>query len=225
MKKTVRVYGRLTDFEGVPLSGGDVEIKDAMFQPVCKTTTNENGEYTLEAERGLYMGIFAVKDYAVTNLEYWGWNLPAFEDTEINMKIGGLELYSINAFLIQMGPPGISMMIYIRPMSLKRYMKIQEVTELNNEEILDISPNLNENDINITIDGMTTEILGINRITEAAVGNSQKVIGYIIQTSFPEIEYSKEYIKIHITLKDDETGEKGEGSLFWQKPKSFDLNN
>lgn len=31
-----------------------------------------------------------------------------------------------------------------------------------------------------------------------------------------------EYTKIHITLRDNETGEKGEGSLFWQKPKSFD---
>jgi len=220
MDKLINIYGKLTDFENKPLSNGDIEIKDAMFESVYKTTTNANGEYTLEVKIGTYMAIFAVKDYGVNNLEYWGWNLPAFEDTEINMRIGGLELYAINAFLIQIAPP--SMMIYFRPMSLKRYIKLQENTDETGNTVIDVSPDLHKDDINVNINGETAAIMGINRVIETAPDNIQKVVGYLIQTSFPEIDNKQEYIKINITLKDRETGETGEGSLFWQKPKSFD---
>lgn len=97
------------------------------------------------------MAIGAVKDYGINKLEYWGWNLPAFEHTEINIRIDGLEVYEINAFMIQRTQPYISMMIYFRPMSLKRALKNREKLNDNNNETIDISPILSEDDIKVKI--------------------------------------------------------------------------
>jgi hypothetical protein len=218
----IKIFGKLTDFDGKAIANGIVSIDDAQFNAVYTTNTDEYGNYSLEVEKGMYMAIVAVKDHGVNKLEYWGWNLSAFEDTEINARIDGLEIYAINAFMIQRSHPYNSMMIYFRPMSLKRVLKVKEKMDGNNE-VIDISPNLNEDDIDVKLNGGLVSILGINRIIEKAVESHQKVIGYLIQVSIPENERKQEYINIHITLRDSETGEKGEGSLFWQKPKSFDV--
>jgi hypothetical protein len=223
MDKLIKIYGKLTDFDGNALSNGDVEIKDAVLtRYVYITKTDEFGNYVLEVKMGMYMAIAAVKDYGISKLEYWGWNLPAYEDTEINIRIDGLEVYAINAFMIQRSQPYTSMMIYFRPMSLKRYLTAKEKINDSNE-IINISPNLNESDIEVKIDEQLVNILGITRIIENAVESHQKVIGCLIQVSIPEIESKKVYKKIHIALRDSETGEKGEGSLFWQKPEAFNF--
>ena len=123
--------------------------------------------------------------------------LPAFEDKEINMRIDGLEVYAINAFLIQRSRPYISMIIYFRPMSLKRYQIMQD----HSGGVIDLSPDLNENDISVTLDGKSADILGINRMMEHAVESDQIVKGYLVQVSVPDIESNQEYTKIHIALK------------------------
>lgn len=222
MNNLIKIFGKLTDFDGNAIVNGDVTIKDALFNDVYSTKTDEYGNYILEVEKGTYMAMFAIKDYGINMLEYWGWNLPAFEDREINMRIDGLEVYAINAFMIQRSQPYTTMMIYFRPMSLKRALKNREKLNDNNKEIIEISPNLHEDDIEIKINEQLVNILGINRIIEKT-GDSHRMIGYIVQVSIPEKEIGQEYAKIHIALRDSETGEKGEGSLFWQKSKSFDF--
>lgn len=226
MDKLIKISGKLTDFDGNAISNGIVSIDDALFNAVYTTKTDENGNYILEVEKGIYMAIVAVKDHGVNKLEYWGWNLPVFEDTEINMRIDGLELYAINAFMIQRSLQHSSMMIYFRPMSLKRFLNAPEKLNDGNKKLVDISPNLNKDDIEVKINEQLVNILGVNRIIEKALDNHPSIdslIGYLIQVSIPEEEKRQEYTKIHITLRDSETGEKGEGSLYWQKPKSFDF--
>lgn len=63
---------------------------------------------------------------------------------------------------------------------------------------------------------------GVNKIIENTSDCHIAMHGYLIQTSIPEKGLGQEYVKINVALKDIETGEKGEGSLFWEKPKSFD---
>ncbi len=223
MEKLIKIHGKLTDFEGNPISNGFVDIyKDKFSQYVFRSKTDENGNYILEVKSGFYMAIAAVKDHGIKNLECWNWNLPAFEDMEINMRINGLEVYAINAFMIQRSRPNNSLMIYFRPMSLKRVQKFQKNTDINSETIVDIAPTLDKNDIDVTIDGQRVEIIGMNKVMEEAVESHQKVIGYLIQVSISKIGFKHQYTKIHIALKDRETGERGEGSLFWQKPEAFD---
>jgi hypothetical protein len=72
----------------------------------------------------------------------------------------------------------------------------------------------------VTIGGKTASVTGINKVYETA-SNGQKIAAYLIQTEFPPVKYTKDYIKIEIALNDAEMGEKGESSLFWQFPKGF----
>jgi len=46
---------------------------------------------------GIYVAMYACKDYPKGNFEYWTWNVIAFQDLEINLRINGLEVYTINA--------------------------------------------------------------------------------------------------------------------------------
>lgn len=222
MERLTNIYGKLTDFEGNSIANGDVDIYNDKFSHfVYRSKTDESGNYNLEVKSGIYMAIAAVKDHGIKYLEYWGWNLPAFEDMEINMRINGLEVYAINAFMIQRSRPNNSLMIYFRPMSLKRVQKFREGIGTGNDTILDVTPTLDKNDIDVTVDGQQVEIIGMNRVMEEVVESHQKVMGYLIQVSISGIEFKQQYSKIHIALKDKETGEKGEGSLFWQKPEAF----
>jgi len=68
--------------------------------------------------------MWACKDYAVENLEYWAWNIMAYQDLEINPCIDGLEVYAVNAWIPQGGMPSVQ--IYFRPMSLKRLKQLSQ---------------------------------------------------------------------------------------------------
>ncbi len=96
MNETVTIRGRLTDFQGNPLPGGEVGVKDADFNGL-KTETDENGCYTLRVPKAPYVALYAVEGYAERHLEYWCWELSAYEDMELDMRIGGLELYAIDS--------------------------------------------------------------------------------------------------------------------------------
>ncbi len=69
-----------------------------------------------------------------------------------------------------------------------------------------------------TIDGYPVKILALNKVEEAA-GEDQVIFGYLIQTSLPEQWSNLDYSRVCIVVEDSETGEKGEGCLFWEKPK------
>lgn len=53
----------------------------------------------------MYYNFYACKDYSVNYLEYWAWNLPLFEDLEINPRIDGVdvEVYHVNRILEYVG--------------------------------------------------------------------------------------------------------------------------
>jgi hypothetical protein len=81
--------------------------------------------------------------------------------------------------------------------------------------VIDISPDLAAKDIVVTIDGEVVRVLEVNRVREAA-GPNQYMFGYVIQTDLPEKPLGNDYIVITITITDSETGEMGEGSLFFK---------
>jgi Carboxypeptidase regulatory-like domain len=211
------IYGRVTDFRGQPIEGASVELKDSRFETVAKAVSGKDGRYSLTAAKGQYMALLAVKDYQVRFLEYWAWAVPAESDLEINPRFDRLEVYALNAWRPQGGYP--SYQIYFRPMSLSRVIK--KVTEAGGMEnlgkfpLLDIAPELTAKDILVTIDGRAVKILKVNKVREAA-DPSQDMIGYVIQTDLPENKKAGEYSFITITLTDGETGEMGEGSVFFR---------
>ena len=215
---TVRISGRVMDFQNRPIEGASVELKNARFDTVAKAVSGKDGGYSLSAPQGTYMALTAVKDYQTRFLEYWAWSVPADRDLEINPRFDRLEVYAINAWRPQGGYP--SYQIYFRPMSLtrvtKRVMEAGGMENLGKLPHLDIAPELAAKDIVVTIDGQTVKILQVSKVREAA-GPNQDMTGYVVQTDLPEKKPAGDTSLITITLTDVETGEMGEGSLFLKR--------
>jgi hypothetical protein len=215
-KETIRISGRVTDFEGRPIEGATIELKNSRFDNAAEGTSDKDGRYSLTAPKGTYMALAAVKDYQVKSLEYWAWTVPAEKDLEINPRFDRLEVYGINAWRPQGGYP--SYQIYFRPMSLTRVTK--KVVEAGGMEnlgklpVIDIAPELSVADIQVTIDGQPVKVLQVNRVREAS-GPDQYLFGYLVQVPLPEMKPVADYFPITVTVIDKETGERGEGCLFF----------
>ena len=214
---TVKISGRVTDFEGRPIEGATIELKNSNFENAVESVSDKDGRYALAAPKGTYMALAAVKDYQVKSLEYWAWTVPAERDLEINPRFDRLEVYAINAWRPQGGYP--SYQIFFRPMSLARTVK--KITEAGGMEnlgklpMIDIAPELTADDIQVTINGQPVNVLQVNKVRETA-GPNQYLFGYLIQVPLPEKMPVAEYFPITITLTDRVTGEKGEGCLFFR---------
>lgn len=210
----VTVSGAVTDFEKRPISGAEVIVKDTHFQNVVVGSTDVRGIYNLAVEKGRYLALYVCKDYSIKNLEFWAWNLALNEDMTIDARIDGLEVYAINAFLIQREPS--SLQIYFRPMSLKRLKKGGGKEKMKTLPLMDIAPRLKEDDVSINVNGESVRVLGLNRVAEWA-SDGQKIRAYLVQAALP-VQKQNSTWKICLTLRDTETNEHGEGCLFWEKP-------
>lgn len=229
-KKKVKIFGKVTDFNGTPLSDAVVELKNDKFEDIQAVSTDQNGAYRLDVEKGLYYAFYACKDYKINYLEYWAWNVPVFDDLELNVRIDGLEVYAVNAFRIQGGYPSLS--LFFRPMSLQKAKDLEALGAINIKDklvsdsiaIIDICPVLSKEDMAISIDGQIVPVLTTNKILEY-IGNAgegkkiQQMYSYLVQVGLPD-NYQNDiqaYKKINISLTDRKTGEKGEASLFWKE--------
>ena len=165
-KTMVKITGRVTDFEGRPVEGAAVELKNSRFENAAEGVSDKDGRYALTVPRGTYMALASVKDYQVKSLEYWAWNVPAEQDLEINPRFDRLEVYGINAWHPHGGYP--SYQIYFRPMSLTRTIKaVQDAGGMDNLgklKVIDIAPELTADNIQVTIDGQPVTVLQLNKV-------------------------------------------------------------
>lgn len=229
----VTISGKVTDYNDRPLQDVLVEIKNDHFDTLYKAHSNANGEYHLLLKKGLYFALTACREYRSKYLEYWVWNVPAYEDLQLEPHIGQIEVYAMNAFKPQGAYP--SLILYFRPMSLTRCQDLGGKTSTD-ASCIDISPYLEKDSIQVRINGKPTEILELNKVREYAGGATSTVayllqltlprkslIAYLVQLAthvkIPEKTYSG-YHRIDVALKDKQTGERGEGCLFWAKKLS-----
>jgi len=227
----IRIFGKVTDFSNNPIKDAVVEIKNEHFETVYRAYTNNAGEYEILVKKGSYLALVACKDYKIKYLEYWAWNIPAYQNLHINPHIGGIEVYAMNAFRPQGAYP--SLFIYFRPMSLRRYQEFKKKKTSRKVEIINISPELSEKDIQVKIDGKPVKILELNRVREYADGiysliaylaqltlPKRSLIAYLIQAAFhfklSMIKRKSTYTRIDVTVRDPHTKEEGEGCLFWK---------
>lgn len=214
--ETVRVYGKVTYFNGEPVVNAIAQLRGEGFATIYGTKTNSRGEYELKVEKGRYLAFVTVKDYATKNLEYWAWNVPAYKDLEINAKIDSLEIYGINAFTV---PGPSNFYVYFRPMSLKKVQASgMSREEQEKQPLIDIAPNLTVEDVEIRINGEAVKILDVTKVKEFS-SDGRAIYAYFVQPVLPDGWQTSEYLHILITLTDSETGEKGESSLYWEVPK------
>lgn len=232
---TFTISGRVTDFSGQPIDSCTIRIKDRNFKDIYETLSDKNGNYSLKVKKGIYYCLYAIKEseYRVNKLEYWTWNFPVFSDLEINPQYDRMEIYGINAFEPQVSPQE-TYMIYFRPMSLSKTLKIVSTQNVDSkhfqkakqaekliagvENLINISPeNISSDELTIELNGEKAKVVSINKVTEYARGIS--MYGYIVQIIKPKGNKSiySEYDFISITLHSKETGEKGKGEAFVKK--------
>jgi hypothetical protein len=222
---SVRIYGYVTDFANHPLDSVSVRLKNKKFENMYTTLTDSKGYYSMIVLKDLYYSLYAIKpsDYGKSKLEYWAWNIPAYEDLEINPQYDRMEIYGVNAFEPQVGP-WETYMIYFRPMSLTKGLDLQnnlgDKDKINDLDTIDIAPKMIKNEeLEIRVNEQKCKIVSISKIPEYARGGY--MYGYLVQVKKPEkaSENQKRYDKISIILKSKETGDIGKGEYFFEKIK------
>ncbi|OWA37682.1 hypothetical protein B9G55_06445 [Saccharibacillus sp. O16] len=218
--ETIRLFGRITDFENQPLPGAWVCLRNEKFEDLYEGQTDEHGCYELHVQPGLYYTLFACKDYKVNYLEYWAWNLPLFADYELNARTDGLEVYSLSAFPVKRMTR--QLMLYFRPMSLKRALAWEQETSLGSQDpssIIDVGPKLDMADIEVYANGVGCTVHEVNRVVEYG-GAGNRIYAYLIHVSLPDSVDLYTYNRIDVELLDRETLERGEGTLFWKEERT-----
>lgn len=228
-QETFRLYGKVTDFNSNPIDSVEILLKDKNFSNLYRTTSDKDGNFSIQVAEGLYYCLYAIKpdDYGKTRLEYWAWNVPVYDDIEINPQYDKMEIYGINAYEPQVSPYD-TYIVYFRPMSLTKSLRL--ATEKNKKEFeekairfrdtIDIAPsNISNEEIIIKINEIKGKILTIQKIVEYARG--AYLYGYLVQMLKPEekINTTDKYDKITIILHSSETGEYGKGELYIAKRK------
>jgi hypothetical protein len=202
----VIITGKVTDFNNNSIDSAKVEIKNYNCQTIDSTYSTRNGNYSLTVDKGLYVSLVCIKtqDYRTNNLEFWAWNIPAFENTTLNIHYDKLEIYGVNVFKIQYAYPGYT--IYFRPMSLTRFKN----------KMSDISPSIENLDLTVEINGKNVKINSIEKVSEFC-NNKMQLNGFLIQTDLPDSINNKDYDIIRILGKDKETGDIGEAIYYKTK--------
>ncbi len=229
----VTLSGRVTDFSGQPIDSVLVRVKDRAFNNPYQTYSDKNGIFSMQVAKGHYNCIYATKvsDYRKTKLEYWAWNVPIFEDLEINPQYNNMEIYGINVFEPQVTPYE-TYMIYFRPMSLKKIItliesqnvdkksfekvgKVEQLLNATEDNIFNIAPDsISSDELTVKINGIESKVVNIERVKEFARG--MNMYGYFIQVIKPEgiNAMDLDYDKISIVLNSTETNEIGLGEVF-----------
>jgi hypothetical protein len=232
------VSGKVTDFSGQPLDSVTIRLKNRSFENIYETLSDREGNYSMIVKEGDYYCLYAIKlpEYRVNRLEYWTWNVPVHNNITLNPQYHRMEIYGINVFEPQVTPQE-TYMIYFRPMSLLKTLQFassQKVSKKefetakhteslisDSEKILNMSPDsISSEELTIEINGIDSEIVGINKITEYARGFN--MYGYCVQVLKPNdsVENSElEYDLISITLNSRQTGEIGKGEAFVEKKR------
>ena len=231
-RETFVISGKVSDFNGHPIEGATIRLKNRAFENLYETVSDARGNYSMAVKEGNYYCLYAIKlsEYRVSRLEYWAWNVPVYEDMVINPRYDRMEIYGINVFEPQVTPQE-TYMLYFRPMSLRKTLaaaarrKVEEKnfrsagrTEgLLNEagQLTDMAPAaITADELTVEVNGARAEIVAIAKLKEYARGFT--MFGYNVQVlkpgraARPELKYDR----ISITLRSSETGETGMGETF-----------
>jgi hypothetical protein len=214
---SVKIYGYVTDFDNRPLDRVSVRIKNKNFENIYETLTDVNGHYSLNVLKDTYYCLYAIKpsDYGKTKLEYWAWNVPAYNDLKIDPQYERMELYGLNVFEPQVGPWN-TYMIYFRPMSLTKGLALRESGEVS-QDTIDIAPkSIKKDELTISINDKICEVVSINKILEYA--RDAYMYGYLVQVKKPDkpTKSKERYDKITIILKSVKTGDTGKAECFFK---------
>jgi hypothetical protein len=171
------ISGTVSDFSGKPLAGASVWVKGDGFEDLYQATTDDLGRFSLPVAKRRYASLVAVRGYATEHLEYWFWGLDANADRQLDIRIGGLELYGLKAWA-----PHSGAMVYFRPMSLVKYQAFMQLEP--RPDHIPIAPELTLSGVKARIDGGLVDVRYLQRVRETSDAG-QTFDGYLMQVANP----------------------------------------
>ncbi|BDX39710.1 hypothetical protein CYCD_30650 [Tenuifilaceae bacterium CYCD] len=231
--ETFVISGKVTNFNGKPIDSVTIRLKNKAFENIYETLSDSNGNYSMTVKKGNYYCLYAIKlsEYRVNRLEYWAWNVPVYEDMVINPQYDRMEIYGVNVFEPQVTPQQ-TYMVYFRPMSLSKTIALASSQQVNSKafvgakhtenllsqssKLVDMAPDtITAQELSIEINGVKSEIVAINKVTEYARGIL--MYGYNVQVIKPTPGNDAQplkYDRISITLHSSQTDETGKAEAF-----------
>lgn len=240
-KDLVTITGRVSDYKGNPIDNCSVMFQNSNFDVLYETKTDEKGKYQIDIPKGKYSNISAINmdTYPHTmkhgtknedlRLEFWGWNFIADRDTTLNIQYNRMEAYGLHVFQVPGGVPAYQ--IYVRPMSLTRFLTNKGIQNAQHKEDLsniaqmssadtakcdNIAPAIDKAGIKVWIDGEEVDVLMKQQIKEYYEA-TEYGIAYYITVNRPEKSTTLPYKIFKIELTDLENGDKGEAIYYLEK--------
>jgi hypothetical protein len=152
--------------------------------------SDASGNYEIEIPERTYNSI-AVDDesYAVKTTETWAWHIIMDADQNLDFKVGTGEVYNLNVWPNNGG--GNTYFISFRPMALHLFQQNMGkenpfILDGKTYNLIDIAPDLKAEDITVTINGKTSEVISLQRYHETAPGTAMNA--YLVQVNLEGIE-------------------------------------
>lgn len=200
------IKGLVKNSKGKLLNKAVIELKDESFKTILTAYTDENGYFEIKRKSGFYPYMTVVKDYCENYLEFWGLNIDLKENYNFEITIGTNEIYGLNVF--EVNGSKFPIFIYFRPMNLLKYK--------NGET--DISPNIEQENINVMLDGVESKLFKLQKVNEYIEVNGQYLTSFLIQL----VEKKESWNNLEIKIIDKEY-EVGQAIIFNRKEKSNKL--
>jgi hypothetical protein len=217
---SIRVQGRVTNSSGKPLAGADVYFQDVVdtvtdgkskreFKTAFSALTNSDGKFEVEIENRTYDAVFISKNYHETPtdfLEFWFWNYQPELVPSLDVFIDGLEAYGLKTWVDFGAKANI---VFVRPMSLKKGLPYR-LGQKPVEGHVPIAPTLLKQDVEVTVDGVTVPVWGLNNATETVSPGHVTMDAFLI--TIPEIKPKVRRV-LCLKMHDRQNGERGMGCL------------
>ena len=200
-----KIYGHITDFKGNPLKSF-ILIKPDAFEEATGVWSDADGYYEISLPERTYNN-FYVNDgnYKSTTLEAWSWHMIVDDDQELDYKIGTGEVYSLSVWPNNGGFG--TFLLSFRPMVLGAGKGPDKQT-INDKEfsLLNIAPDLDIEDLNITVNGRKAEIYSMQKYFET--GKDAAMPAYLIQVRRPFPAFGKQTICVEYDKTIEQDGRK-----------------
>lgn len=179
------ISGNVSNFDGKPFPSAVMlyryGFEDGPY--IIGTWTDKCGSYSLKIPNGLYNAVYSDdSSYGSGSLECWGWHFIADRDETVNLKIGSGEVYSLNVFTDNGGINNL--FLSFRPMLYYKKDEYEVILGKNKFNVTDIAPELETDDITVTINGKSSRVISLQKIYETADDGFSMPM-YIVQVSKP----------------------------------------
>jgi len=241
---SVTIRGRVTDYNGQPIESASVWWQNPQFNGVVEAVTGKDGCYTARVPKGKYQSVGAINlstyPHAAKSglpeedlrLEFWAWDFIADRDTTLDIRYHRMEAYGLRVFRIPGGMP--TYQIYVRPMSLTRFLQQQKETKkkaTHGENLSHIeqtavgkqaratllAPPADKLKATVWIDGEEVPVLMKQEIKEYFSANEYGN-AYLLTVDRPKHPKQKlPYRIFKVELEDTENGDRGEGLYYMEK--------